>query len=81
MPRANRHYIPGYVWHITHRGHKKEFLLKRLTTWNSNQTNPVKDFKPENIINKHGVAKIERLIDKYSQDDNGFSRFINNLNT
>jgi REP element-mobilizing transposase RayT len=27
MPRANRHYIPGYVWHITHRCHKKEFLL------------------------------------------------------
>lgn len=28
MPRANRHYIPGYLWHITHRCHKKEFLLK-----------------------------------------------------
>ena len=28
MPRANRYYIPGYVWHITHRCHKKEFLLK-----------------------------------------------------
>jgi putative transposase len=28
MPRANRHYIPDYVWHITHRCHKKEFLLK-----------------------------------------------------
>ena len=28
MPRANRHYIPGYVWHITHQCHKKEFLLK-----------------------------------------------------
>jgi len=28
MPRANRHYVPGYVWHITHRCHKKEFLLK-----------------------------------------------------
>jgi len=28
MPRANRHHIPGYVWHITHRCHKKEFLLK-----------------------------------------------------
>ncbi len=28
MPRANRHYIPGYVWHLTHRCHKKEFLLK-----------------------------------------------------
>jgi len=28
MARANRHYLPGYVWHITHRCHKKEFLLK-----------------------------------------------------
>jgi len=28
MPRANRHFIPGYVWHITHRCHKKEFLLE-----------------------------------------------------
>ncbi|KPA12614.1 transposase [Candidatus Magnetomorum sp. HK-1] len=29
MPRANRHYLPGYLWHITHRRcHKKEFLLK-----------------------------------------------------
>ena len=27
MPRANRHDIPGYVRHITHRCHKKEFLL------------------------------------------------------
>lgn len=28
MPRAKRHYIPGLIWHITHRCHKKEFLLK-----------------------------------------------------
>jgi putative transposase len=28
MPRASRQYIAGYVWHITHRRHKKEFLLK-----------------------------------------------------
>lgn len=28
MPRANRHFIKGCVWHITHRCHKKEFLLK-----------------------------------------------------
>ena len=28
MARANRHYIPGHAWHITHRCHKKEFLLK-----------------------------------------------------
>ena len=30
MPRANRQFLPGYVWHITHRCHKKEFLLKFL---------------------------------------------------
>jgi putative transposase len=28
MPRANRHMLPGHVWHITHRCHKQEFLLK-----------------------------------------------------
>jgi putative transposase len=30
MPRANRHFLPGYVWHITHRCHQKQFLLKFL---------------------------------------------------
>lgn len=39
MARANRHFLSGYVWHITHRCHKKEFLLKlvkdrqRLLYW------------------------------------------------
>lgn len=28
MPRANRFFLPGYVWHITHRCHQREFLLK-----------------------------------------------------
>ena len=28
MPKANRHYIPGYIWNITHRCHNKEFLLR-----------------------------------------------------
>ena len=28
MARAKRHYLPGFVWHLTHRCHKKEFLLK-----------------------------------------------------
>lgn len=28
MARANRHFIPGQVWHLTHRCHKREFLLK-----------------------------------------------------
>lgn len=28
MPRAKKYHVPGYVWHITHRCHKQEFLLK-----------------------------------------------------
>jgi putative transposase len=28
MARAQRHFLPGYLWHITHRCHKREFLLK-----------------------------------------------------
>lgn len=28
MARANRHYLPEHVWHITHRCHQQEFLLK-----------------------------------------------------
>lgn len=28
MARAHRHYLPGIIWHITQRCHKKEFLLK-----------------------------------------------------
>ena len=39
MARAKRHYLPGHIWHITHRCHKKEWLLKfirdrrRWLTW------------------------------------------------
>lgn len=28
MPRANRHFIAGQVWHITQRCHQKQFLLR-----------------------------------------------------
>ena len=28
MPRASRHFLPGHIWHITHRCHEREFLLR-----------------------------------------------------
>jgi len=28
MRHANRYFLPGHVWHITHRCHQKAFLLK-----------------------------------------------------
>lgn len=30
MPRASRHYVPGCIWHITHRCHNKDFLFNIL---------------------------------------------------
>jgi REP-associated tyrosine transposase len=28
MPRANRVFVKGYIWHVTHRCHQQAFLLK-----------------------------------------------------
>ena len=28
MPRANRYYLPGHIWHLTHRCHRRQFLLR-----------------------------------------------------
>jgi REP element-mobilizing transposase RayT len=28
MPRANRHFLPGQFWHLTHRCHERSFLFK-----------------------------------------------------
>ncbi len=30
MPRANRYYLPGHVWHLTHRCHGHSFLLSSV---------------------------------------------------
>lgn len=28
MPRANRFFLQGHVWHITHRCHQRQFLFR-----------------------------------------------------
>ena len=28
MPRAHRYFLPNHIWHITHRCHQRDFLLK-----------------------------------------------------
>ena len=28
MPRAHRYFLPHHVWHLTHRCHQRDFLLK-----------------------------------------------------
>ncbi len=70
MPRASRFYLPGYVWHITHRCHKKEFLLKfdrdkrRWIRWlfEAKKRYCIEEFVSE-IKNKLGVKAERRKID------------------
>lgn len=35
MPRANHYFLPGLVWHLTHRCHERDFLLKFVRDRNS----------------------------------------------
>ena len=28
MPRASRYWLAGHVWHLTHRCHRRQFLLR-----------------------------------------------------
>jgi hypothetical protein len=58
----------------------EEDVCLELKKWNERQDNPLKDFKPENILNKHGAEKIKKLIKKYGGSDNGFSLMLKNLN-
>ena len=49
MPRANRYFVPGKLYHLTHRCHNRQFLFKfardrdqyRQLLWRSVQEYPV----------------------------------------
>jgi hypothetical protein len=51
----------------------------QLKDWNERQKSPLKDFRPENIVGKYGVGKIEGLIKEYGGQNNGFNLFLTNL--
>jgi len=54
-------------------------LETTLKDWNERQSSPMPDFKPMNIIKKHGVEKIERLYKECGREDNGFSLFMRRI--
>ena len=69
MARANRHHIPGQVRHITHRCHKKEFLLKFARdrwSWHSWLFEAKKRFclRILNYVNGNGRIREEREVDR-----------------
>jgi len=58
---------------------EKTKLVLILKDWNERQSSPIKDFKPQNIINKYGEPKIRSLLEKYGQENNGLSKFLGAL--
>jgi len=62
---------------------EEELLLKRMVSllndWNERQSSPIQSFMPENIINKHGIEKVDRLVKQYGKMNGGFSKFLQAL--
>lgn len=52
-----------------------------LKNWNEKQNSPLREFKPENIVNKYGAEKVEALVKIYGQRNGGFSQFLQALKT
>ena len=53
MTRTDRHHIPGQIWHITHRCHKKESLLN------------IRDYEPLRWMCRQWI---EEVVTKGSRD-------------
>lgn len=58
---------------------EKNDLIIKLKNWNECQSSPLVTFRPENIINKHGVEKVGNLLKRYGPQNNGFSLFLGDL--
>lgn len=57
MPRANRHFLPNHIWHITHRCHKREFLFRL------NNGNPFREDQWTETIAVGGMEFINEIRD------------------
>lgn len=58
---------------------KEKEICFRLKSWNENQASPIQSFMPENIVSKYGAPRIEKLLEKWGKEDNGFSMFLGEL--
>ena len=61
MARAQRHYIPEQIWHITHRCHKREFLLKKWVDDHLGSGNHIRDEKWTESIAVGSKAFVDRV--------------------
>ena len=61
---------------------RQKQMVLTLKDWNNRQSMPIhwRRFNATGIVLKHGVEKVERLMQKNSQSDNGFYLFLTSLN-
>lgn len=57
-------------------GISDEKLVTTIQEWNNSQPSPIPNFRPEHIINKHGVVKVGNLVKFYGKQNGGFSQFL-----
>jgi hypothetical protein len=73
MPPANRYFLPGYIWHITHRCHKKEFLLKfskdreRWISWLFRASKRYRSIDTSSLMKIVGIQDIEAFQKQHQQ--------------
>ncbi len=60
MPRAHSQYIPGHLWHITHRCHKKERIEDKSPSQQNQLSNLIMEVEMENTLHEV-VIQIEHM--------------------
>jgi len=54
-------------------------IITDLKKWNENQSSPIQNFEPENIVKKHGIEKVEIMVKQYGRLNGGFFQFLKAL--
>lgn len=81
MPRASRYYLPGNIWHITHRCHNRDFLFRSIRDrmyWIYSLSRTRKRFEIK-ILNYVVTSNHIHLLVKDDSDDRRISRFMQYL--
>lgn len=81
MPRASRYYLPGNIWHITHRCHNRDFLFRSIRDrmfWIYFLSRTRKRFEIK-ILNYIVTSNHIHLLVKDDSNDRCISRFMQYL--
>ena len=80
MPRANRYIVPGRTYHVTHRCHNRDFLLKfSKDKYQSMMRERLNAFGISLLT--YGITSnhVHRLLTALGSEEDGISRFMQSL--